>query len=192
MQRLSRQAWIEAGLCALDASPEPGLSIERLARQLGVTRGSFYHHFKGRRDLVVALLQSWEESHTQAVIAHANAAESAPERLRRWIECAGALPSGREVALRRWADREPLVAACLSRVEQARLGFLEALAAGLRPQASAEARARLVRIGYLAFIGLQQRGPRQHAQLAALAEDWLALLPEDDAALELRVMPAPA
>lgn len=112
MRRLSRQAWIEGALRMLDAGPEGGLSIERLARQLGVTRGSFYHHFSARKALVVALLERWEDTHTRQVIRQASEVADGPQRLRAWVEAVAALPKGREVALRRWAAGPIATARC--------------------------------------------------------------------------------
>jgi AcrR family transcriptional regulator len=176
MRRLSRQAWIEGALRMLDAGPEGGLSIERLARQLGVTRGSFYHHFSARKALVVALLERWEDTHTRQVIRQASEVADGPQRLRAWVEAVAALPKGREVALRRWADRDSAVRASLERVERERRGFVRALTRSLAPQATDALVDRLARFGYLAFIGLQQSSPRDRACLTAFAEDWLALV----------------
>jgi AcrR family transcriptional regulator len=56
---LNRDAWVRA---AADAVAEGGFSNLRilvLARRLGVTRGSFYWHFKDHADLVVAFLDHW-------------------------------------------------------------------------------------------------------------------------------------
>ena len=38
-----------------------GVRVEVLARELGVTKGSFYWHFRDRADLLEALLVEWEE-----------------------------------------------------------------------------------------------------------------------------------
>ena len=38
------------------------LTIDRLARGLGVTKGSFYHHFRNQADYRAALLKYWEQA----------------------------------------------------------------------------------------------------------------------------------
>ncbi len=38
----------------------PAYAIELLAKKLQVTKGSFYWHFKDRRDLVDAVLEEWK------------------------------------------------------------------------------------------------------------------------------------
>lgn len=176
MRRLSREAWIEGALRMLDAGPEGGVSIERLARQLGVTRGSFYHHFSARKALVAALLERWEDTHTRQVIRQASEVAAGPQRLRAWVEAVAALPKGREVALRRWADRDSAVRASLERVERERRGFVHTLTRMLASDAPDALIDRLARFGYLAFIGLQQSGPRDRIALERFADDWLALV----------------
>ena len=52
MPRTTRTRWIEAGFELLDMYGADGVSAERLARRLNVTRGAFYHHFSSRNDYV--------------------------------------------------------------------------------------------------------------------------------------------
>lgn len=64
---LDREAWLRA---AADLVAEGGfgqLRILVLARRLGVTRGSFYWHFKDHDDLVRAFLDSWLEFRRQRI-----------------------------------------------------------------------------------------------------------------------------
>ena len=42
--------------------------VESLAKLLGITRGSFYWHFKNRDDLLAAMLQEWETRNTESII----------------------------------------------------------------------------------------------------------------------------
>ena len=60
--RLSRDDWLDA---AFDAVVEGGFDSVRvllLADRLGVTRGSFYWHFKDHADLVDSLIRRWHQS----------------------------------------------------------------------------------------------------------------------------------
>lgn len=68
---LTRDHWIAAGLNALDNDGDAGISAERLARRLNVTRGSFYHHFRSRNEFVHALLAAWEADYADRMLAHA-------------------------------------------------------------------------------------------------------------------------
>ncbi|EMU8997524.1 TetR/AcrR family transcriptional regulator [Providencia rettgeri] len=44
MKKLTRTSWINAGFNILDNEGYTRCSVERVARKLDVTRGSFYHH----------------------------------------------------------------------------------------------------------------------------------------------------
>lgn len=60
-QTLTRDSWIAAAVDVLERRGIAAVKIDRLARQLKVTRGSFYFHFAGLKDLQEALLQTWRE-----------------------------------------------------------------------------------------------------------------------------------
>ena len=49
--RLTRQGWIDAAIRQLVEAGIGAVSVEQLATRLGVTRGSFYHHFADREEL---------------------------------------------------------------------------------------------------------------------------------------------
>ncbi len=53
------QRWIDLGLETLRENGTTGLRIDRLARQLGVTKGSFYAHFSSKNDYLTALCEHW-------------------------------------------------------------------------------------------------------------------------------------
>ena len=52
MKDTSEEKWIIAGLHALSSEGIGAVKVEALARQLGLTKGSFYHHFKNRGALL--------------------------------------------------------------------------------------------------------------------------------------------
>lgn len=58
-QTLSREAWIAAARKVLEKRGIAEVKIDRLAKQLKVTRGSFYFHFTSLADLRNGLLQEW-------------------------------------------------------------------------------------------------------------------------------------
>ncbi|MGL5911856.1 MAG: TetR/AcrR family transcriptional regulator, partial [Phycicoccus sp.] len=84
MIRHSRQTWIDAAFGALAEGGAEQLRVEPLAARLGVTKGSFYHHFADRRALHLAMLESWEERGTSRIIDDVDATSPNPrERLSR-------------------------------------------------------------------------------------------------------------
>ena len=59
--QLDREAWIKASLAILAEKGLDGIRVEVLAKRLKVTKGSFYWHFKDRRDLLDAVLKTWKD-----------------------------------------------------------------------------------------------------------------------------------
>ena len=56
----SRTDWIQAGLAAVADDGPNGLRIDRLCRRLGVSKGSFHHHFAGSGDFKKTVLSAYE------------------------------------------------------------------------------------------------------------------------------------
>lgn len=60
--RLTKQAVVDRGLALADASGLDGLTIRRLAQDLGVTPMALYWHFRSKEDLLLGLAeQVWSE-----------------------------------------------------------------------------------------------------------------------------------
>ncbi|MFC1827615.1 TetR/AcrR family transcriptional regulator [Thermodesulfobacteriota bacterium] len=87
VKKLSRTDWLQGALELLTVAGIEGVKIVPLAEQLGVTSGSFYWHFKNRRELYDALLVYWEEEMTDAAIEAAKSFEGPPkDRIWRLME----------------------------------------------------------------------------------------------------------
>jgi len=69
--KLSRGDWLRAALESLSARGVQEVKVAVLAKQLGVTTGSFYWHFESRQDLLDELLDWWEREMTDAAIVEA-------------------------------------------------------------------------------------------------------------------------
>lgn len=65
--RLIRKDWVDKALAALVANGIDAVQITVLARDLGVTRGSFYWHFESREDLLNALIECWSRLNTNII-----------------------------------------------------------------------------------------------------------------------------
>ncbi|MFK7931643.1 MAG: TetR/AcrR family transcriptional regulator [Myxococcota bacterium] len=68
MALVTRDDWCVAALLALGEGGTSAVRVEPLARTLGVTKGSFYHHFKNRDALFEAAMQLWRSRGTLDVI----------------------------------------------------------------------------------------------------------------------------
>jgi AcrR family transcriptional regulator len=58
---LSREAWLDAALKVLERRGIAAVKIDALAKQLKVTRGSFYFHFAGLKDLHDGMVDIWRQ-----------------------------------------------------------------------------------------------------------------------------------
>jgi len=124
--RTPRSTWIETGLLALADGGPDSLRVDRLAKSLGVTRGSFYSHFKSRGDLLDAVLDDWEQTATDEVLQQVEKSGGDPMvKARRAGELtfsAELLPV--DLAIRDWSRRDPKVADRLRRVDNKRMEYL--------------------------------------------------------------------
>ena len=65
---LTADDWAATGLKVLVDSGVGAVKILPLAQGMGVTRGSFYWHFKNRAALLERLLDAWEATNTRAIL----------------------------------------------------------------------------------------------------------------------------
>ena len=145
--RLDRDTWTRAGLDILAEHGVDGVRVEPLAKRLGVTKGSFYWHFRDRADLLDAMLESWRRRATLAIIERVDlSGESAESRLRTLLALAFAGPSAEkgtdvELAIRLWGRRDLRARQVLAEVDELRLSYFTQLleSAGI---AGEDARAR--------------------------------------------------
>jgi AcrR family transcriptional regulator len=151
-QRLGERDWIEAGLRALAQGGVDAVRVERLARTLRVTKGSFYWHFKDRESLLAALLAAWQAEATNDIIARVEAeGGDAGTRLRTLFTIVARSDGRLDQAVRNWAGRDAAARSAQRQVDQRRLAYVEGLFRGVGfTPAEAMARARLV---YHALIG---------------------------------------
>ncbi|NJN90614.1 MAG: TetR/AcrR family transcriptional regulator [Leptolyngbyaceae cyanobacterium SL_5_14] len=165
---LTRQDWIDQGLKTLAETGVETVRVEPLAKLLGVTKGSFYWHFKNREDLLEALLQEWVKRQTNSVIERVEAIGSdAATKLLHLFELAVQDDGRAENVIRAWATNDSRVTAVLAEVDQRRLNYTKDLflQVGFAPF-EAIVRARMV---YYALVGEFTIGARSN-QAERLAE----------------------
>lgn len=130
--KLNRHRWLTAGLQALAEEGPEGLRIMPIAQQLGVTKGSFYWHFKNLEAYQSALLEEWEASYTQEAIKWIESDKSAPDtKLRTWITGAAYANFKLDRAIRSWALTNSSAREVQARVDQSRIDYLAKLLRGI-------------------------------------------------------------
>lgn len=127
--QLDGGAWIDAGLDALAEGGIDAVRIDPLAKRLGVTRGSFYWHFKDRAALHLAMLNRWRKRATYRVGERVERdAPDARARLRQTLALPQAGPRATraaaiEMAIRLWARRDEEAAAAVALIDKQRLTY---------------------------------------------------------------------
>ncbi len=144
--RTPRSEWIRQGLRALAVGGPDAVRIEPLAKELGVSRGGFYWHFKDRSALLAAMLDMWEQATTEQVAERLDREGSdTTTRLRQLFTLTSPGVVKTDLAIRNWARRDHAVAERLRRIDNQRMGHLRALFAGLSiDPAEVEARCLLI------------------------------------------------
>lgn len=144
---LTPEAWVDAATEVLVDQGIDHVRVDVLAKQLQVTRGSFYWHFRDREDLLRRVLQAWAARSTEQLTRRlAGARQSAGERLRDVVSLpfrgrAAQRAARIELAIRAWARRDPMAQAALDASDAARLAYHASIFADLG-FALDEARAR--------------------------------------------------
>ena len=206
--RTTRTRWLDEGLDVLKSDGIDGLRIDRLAARLGVTKGSFHHHFDGIVDYRRALLAHYEEQ-TRAALASAISSRSGSgtRATLEWltalvaaggddtsdVESGGGDESGAaageagairrpelDAAVRAWAHGDPEARATQARIDAAAIAALQA---AWRPAVESDAAARTAAlVPYLVSLGAAAMVPPVEAdELRAVYESLLERVPADDA-----------
>ncbi|WP_332674847.1 TetR/AcrR family transcriptional regulator [Aromatoleum sp.] len=124
--QLDRDAWVLAATDVLADEGIAGLRVEVLAKRLKVTKGSFYWHFQDRRDLLMAVLQTWRDGRIRDIVKQTRAQSGHElEQIYHVIDVYSASRSRRgamiELAVRDWARRDADAAAIVAEVDEMRL-----------------------------------------------------------------------
>ncbi|MEM6429407.1 MAG: TetR/AcrR family transcriptional regulator [Deinococcota bacterium] len=166
-QPLTKQDWLEAARIALAQQGVKGVKVEVLARHLGVSKGSFYWHFKNRDALLQDLLAYWAQS-TDLLIEQASGKVTPKAQLEHLFTAINKLGVTGEDAIHTWAKHDTTVAQHLRAVEAKRLDFLTSL---FRQQgfSSVEAQER-AEICYLTFLGYVFKTGQDTPSLSQLDE----------------------
>ena len=131
--------WIRAAFARLSTEGIESVRIELLARDLGVSKGSFYWHFQDREELLGRMFDRWEKDE----IDWLDETVITPKAAARWARfvhhCTDPQLARLESAMRTWARRDERIGARIAAIEKRRtahiasvlraIGFAEAPAA---------------------------------------------------------------
>ena len=159
------------------------MAVEPLAREMGVTKGSFYWHFENRDALIEAALRTWEEDQGRAMVARYEGIADIRRRLRVMMFAAFEdEENGLLFAALSASSEDPRVRPFLARASEMRLALgirsLQALGMG-----EDEARRKALSLyasyaGYFQLLRAMPRTVRKVTDLSAFVRDLVdALLP---------------
>jgi AcrR family transcriptional regulator len=177
----TRSDWLAAGLAAVVDNGPDGLRIDRLCRQLHVSKGSFHHHFAGAGDFKLALLSAYEtlvvEALDHAIEQTATAIPTAAlaDLTAAITDTEGFYRPDLEAAMRAWAFSDAEVREVQERIDVRRLASLRDIWSKILDDRAAAQTAALV--PYLVGIGaslIQPPTPRD--QLRRVYELLLGLV----------------
>lgn len=128
--QLTPDDWIDAATGLLVNKSIDAVRVEVLSKDLGVTRGSFYWHFKDRGDLLSQLLVRWRDRATEQIIDNFERRNIPPRELLRDLtklpfrgDSAHAASSV-ELAIRTWARRDEMARQFVDEVDHKRLSYI--------------------------------------------------------------------
>ncbi|WP_410616020.1 TetR/AcrR family transcriptional regulator [Amycolatopsis sp. lyj-109] len=119
-----KRDWLDAGLALLAEHGAPSVTIERLTERLGLSKGSFYHHFKGMTGYRTALLEHFEAERTTRFVEQAEQADG--DRLRTLMDLVLVPGPGPdlEIAVRAWALQDAEARTVQERIDRTRTAYL--------------------------------------------------------------------
>ncbi len=123
---LSKADWLEGALDLLDKTSVTGLTIEKLARSLSISKSGFYWHFQDRDELLGEMLDYWIHEITEVVVRNPELMAMDPkDRLTVAAEMIFAHRLTRyEITVRQWALEDREAAKAVRKVNRIRLKYV--------------------------------------------------------------------
>jgi len=123
-KRLERADWIRIARNTLITSGIDQVKVDRLAKKINITRGSFYWFFKSRMELLDALLNDWETTNTRPLLDAIQAASNPRDKLvgliTTWVDEKAFSPRY-DSAVRDWARTSSKVSRAVQTVDERRI-----------------------------------------------------------------------
>jgi AcrR family transcriptional regulator len=150
--------------------------VERLAGRMGISKVSFYWHFKDRPDFLNAMLATWQQQTALNMPAGARppAHDRIKDRLRRLFDLPtlgdqSAFGAHVELAIRHWAKSDALARAAVEDIDTRRIAYIGHLTADTPPM-DRPSRASLI---YAALLALACSPPAITEELRMAYESLL-------------------
>jgi AcrR family transcriptional regulator len=130
IRTLGRDEWIGAARKVFVDRGVDQISVNSLAKDFEITRGSFYHHFKNRDDLLTSLVKDWEVRNQVEISQVRDRWElespDLSEVVAVWLDVDPSFPPF-DIAIRMWARKDRKVETVVKRVDDAWIMLLQDL-----------------------------------------------------------------
>lgn len=128
-KRLTREQWLQKSLDLLISGKHGKLRIDNITKELNVTKGSFYWHFKNRADYITGLAEYWDRIVQDELIEEANKRyDDYKERMAYIIRQAVTRKlTSYDAAMQMMAHKEPYIAPIISNGFKKRMSFVDSV-----------------------------------------------------------------
>lgn len=116
--RLSANDWVDAAFDLLAERGVEAITVNDLAAWLGVTKGSFYWHFKDRDEFRRAMSADWAGRRTVQRVAAVEERAADPKGRLRGLRDQGRAVAAADRAMRAWARTDPDIAAAVAAADE--------------------------------------------------------------------------
>lgn len=125
-KRVTKTQWLEQALEVLEKEGVSGIRIERLARDIEVSKSGFYWHFRNRDDLLNQILDFWDHEFTEVISRNPEIAKMPPlKRLETILETIVDHGLNRyTISIQAWAKNNPAVDKRFNAVIEKRLSYI--------------------------------------------------------------------
>lgn len=176
----NKQTWIEAGFQMLAQGGIDSVRVDRISKKIGLTRGSFYWHFKSRAELLDAMLELWHQISTKDVIELVEQEKANPSnRLSSLLKLSTRRPDAKyggkfaEMSIRVWGANSEKAAKIIAQVDKERTQFVHKLL--IEMQIEPALASMLAEIIYNAYVGMMSRdlSEKEVARIANIASTYM-------------------
>jgi len=151
---MTKEDWLDSSLKLVSKHGADVLKIDSLCKKLKVTKGSFYHHFKGHKIFLEEILEYWYITFTKNIIDEIKEFENEPLKQ---IELLNKIIYSKdlniEIEFRAWGLRNKLILPYMEKIDKERILVIKNIQNKLNPHSDDKINENMATYIYCQFIG---------------------------------------